>query len=1118
MRKFIFTILAICLVACVAVTLVSCTGTESNTKNVLSIYGETDTFEFYVDEINWSVIKLSVYDEELETSDVITVQRSMVTEEDLARLNAPGTYTVSLIYQGSTVNVTIVLKQKFVAAQFEVTYNAGEGTFNADGVKTDGSDIKVEVCSVISAIPTPVRPGYEFAGWFESPDFTGSKIIAPYNLKRDITLYAKWSDERKYGITYSCYLGVNNHGVLSTVSDIEHGSTVQLLAPENRVGYDFAYYEIWDASEIYNAETSQKLEYNNAPVDYVVTSSVKIKLQYVPKMLNLTFIADGWNDGEEIGGVKIENKTYNTQVSYGTVISENVLPVPTLPQKTGYTANWIDESTGKAPVFGTVIADIVIRAEYSIMQFSMYFYTDKNFTDSSLLQNATRTVNYGSFVTSIPDVPAKDGYNGEWMVYNKGYDTSVEDNQPVAINLRRLQMKEDVKVFAQYYPKTYDIGFEFKMEGMQSEVRVVKQFKFGEYIAASDVPDLSADFEYDDVTYEGYPQKYYSIVWYTNKAHTTRVTFPVKVTGESNFYYDVVQNPYVIEFRMRDISGEKEILPETRNVKPGENVLPPEWLLEAYTIVGWEYNSDRIENFDATKIYRVGDCVVYNQEYYYCEVPTAGTAPDNTAYWSVATIPPTVSFLFVSNPDYINGIPVSDFHEYSDVVTENRAFYPILKAKSYKIEYRNVNIETGLTEVIIEAGSDVPHGSRITLMTEEALRDRGYGKSTYVFDGWYLDPDGLTLPIDNTYVVTDAITLYARWTDTLVGTAGLQYATYKEGYAITSFVPQNAEYSHISVRIPANHNGLPVVAIKADAFDGFDKVIYITEIIIGANVSEIGENAFSACNYLTKFTLDGNTNYVVSDSDGCLYSADGKTLIRFPVKKETENFIVPSSVEHIAGGAFAYASSIKSISFGAGSALKSIGAYAFDGCMSLTTITLPANIEAIGEYAFRGCSALSNIDASSAVELYKVGYGAFDDCSNALATNGSYLQIANVLVRYCGNATTLILDDSIKGIADGAFARRTLEAEVSGYALATLTVRSTSSLKYIGARAFASCAALKEIHLATPHVIAAEKTSFDGLPISCELYVSSSLLNDYSTNPAYSSFKNATGESLIYSE
>ena len=58
--------------------------------------------------------------------------------------------------------------------------------------------------------------------------------------------------------------------------------------------------------------------------------------------------------------------------------------------------------------------------------------------------------------------------------------------------------------------------------------------------------------------------------------------------------------------------------------------------------------------------------------------------------------------------------------------------------------------------------------------------------------------------------------------------------------------------------------------------------------------------------------------------------------------------------------------------------LTSIGTSAFDGCSSLTSVTIPSNVTTIADYAFNGCYGLSAMTIPSNVE--SIGNSAFTGC------------------------------------------------------------------------------------------------------------------------------------------
>ena len=59
--------------------------------------------------------------------------------------------------------------------------------------------------------------------------------------------------------------------------------------------------------------------------------------------------------------------------------------------------------------------------------------------------------------------------------------------------------------------------------------------------------------------------------------------------------------------------------------------------------------------------------------------------------------------------------------------------------------------------------------------------------------------------------------------------------------------------------------------------------------------------------------------------------------------------------------------------------ITTIGNYAFSGCSSLTSVTIPS-VTTIGNYAFYGCSSLTSVTIPDSVTT--IGYYAFRDCSS----------------------------------------------------------------------------------------------------------------------------------------
>ena len=62
--------------------------------------------------------------------------------------------------------------------------------------------------------------------------------------------------------------------------------------------------------------------------------------------------------------------------------------------------------------------------------------------------------------------------------------------------------------------------------------------------------------------------------------------------------------------------------------------------------------------------------------------------------------------------------------------------------------------------------------------------------------------------------------------------------------------------------------------------------------------------------------------------------------------------------------------------------VTSIGEYAFRGCSSLTSITIPESITSIEDYAFYKCSSLTFINVTENSKLISIGNYAFYECDS----------------------------------------------------------------------------------------------------------------------------------------
>ena len=133
--------------------------------------------------------------------------------------------------------------------------------------------------------------------------------------------------------------------------------------------------------------------------------------------------------------------------------------------------------------------------------------------------------------------------------------------------------------------------------------------------------------------------------------------------------------------------------------------------------------------------------------------------------------------------------------------------------------------------------------------------------------------------------------------------------------------------------------------------------------------------------------------------------------------------------------------------------VKSIGSWAFSGCTSLTSITIPNSVTSIGKSAFESCYSLTSITIPNSVT--SIGRSAFQSCSSltSITIPNSVTSIGDYAFYYCTSLTSITIPNSVTSIGHYVFEGCS--------SLTSITI--PNSVTSIGERAFGFCTSLTSI-------------------------------------------------------
>ncbi len=276
----------------------------------------------------------------------------------------------------------------------------------------------------------------------------------------------------------------------------------------------------------------------------------------------------------------------------------------------------------------------------------------------------------------------------------------------------------------------------------------------------------------------------------------------------------------------------------------------------------------------------------------------------------------------------------------------------------------------------------------------------------------------------------------------------------------------------ISVTIPDH-----VTSIERDAFADCSS---LTNVIIGNGVTNIGYTVFSGCTALTSITIGNSVKsigygvfqyctlltgvYITDLAAWCeiefagynsnpLYYAGNLYLNGQLVT----DLIIPNGVTNIGAYAFYGCDSLTSVTIG--NSVTGIWDNAFSHCDSLTSVSIENSVTGIGDRAFYGCGALTSVFIGNGVT--SIGDSAFSYCNllTSIIIGNGVTSIGDSAFSHCTALTSITIPNSVTSIGNGAFS----------YCSSLISITIPDNVTSIGYEAFAGCNALTNVTFKNPN-------------------------------------------------
>lgn len=232
--------------------------------------------------------------------------------------------------------------------------------------------------------------------------------------------------------------------------------------------------------------------------------------------------------------------------------------------------------------------------------------------------------------------------------------------------------------------------------------------------------------------------------------------------------------------------------------------------------------------------------------------------------------------------------------------------------------------------------------------------------------------------------------------------------------------------------------------VKTIGEEAFRQCTSLESIEIPSSVTELGTCAFKNCFALKTAVVKGGTVKGSLVTEATFYNCNA-----------LETLVISDNATLDASFKAAYSkSTLKTVEIGKGE----IGDSAFNGCTSLTNVTLGDSVTSIGTSAFLKCTQLPSITIGNGVT--SIGKNAFNGCTALTNANIGSGAIGESAFNGCTILANVTLGNGVTQIGKNAFLKCT--------ALTSMNIGS--SVKTIESYAFSGCSSLGEVTISAAQI------------------------------------------------